>query len=38
MSDHLCPFAAADGFPVLLGRSWLRRLLRALRRHRARAP
>src|SRR5664279_216963 len=21
MSDHLCPFAAADGFPVLLGRS-----------------
>jgi len=25
-----------DGFPVLPGRAWLRRLLRGLRRHRTR--
>jgi len=31
------PLRPADGFPVLPGRSWLRRLLRGLRRPRARA-
>jgi len=37
MSGHLAPFARADGFPVLPGRAWLRRLLRGLRRPGARA-